>query len=96
MNDGREVYVVGAGGHAKVVVSTLQAAGYTVKGLFDDDPEKGAKSVLCAPVLGPTAEFGLLKHRRAVISVGDNASPKDLDPIVHSHKSCHGLAALSD
>jgi len=78
MSNEREVYVVGAGGHAKVVVSTLQAAGYTVKGLFDDDPEKRAKSVLGAPVLGPTAEFGWLKHGRAVIGVGDNASRKTL------------------
>lgn len=34
------LYVLGAGGHAKVVVSTLLAAGLSVDGLFDDDPSK--------------------------------------------------------
>jgi len=31
------IIVIGAGGHAKVVVATLLAAGYTIDALFDDD-----------------------------------------------------------
>ncbi len=78
MSNDREVYVVGAGGHAKVVVSTLQAAGYTIKGLFDDDPMKSGKSVLGIPVRGSTAEFALLGPRPAVIGVGNNAARRKL------------------
>ncbi|MBN1877732.1 MAG: transferase, partial [Anaerolineae bacterium] len=34
------VCVLGAGGHAKVVISTLQAAGYRVEAVYDDDAQK--------------------------------------------------------
>lgn len=40
MNRPKPVYVLGAGGHAKVVVSALQAVGVVITGLFDDDRGK--------------------------------------------------------
>ena len=46
------VLVVGAGGHAKVVVATLQALGKGVDGCLDDDPEAAGRSVLGVPVIG--------------------------------------------
>lgn len=64
--------VIGAGGHAKVVIATLQAAGHTVTGLYDDRKTIG-ESVAGIPVLGavPAAvESGL----HTVIAVGSNAA----------------------
>jgi len=34
--DARELIVIGAGGHAKVVIATARAAGFSVVGVFDD------------------------------------------------------------
>ncbi|MEW6107065.1 MAG: hypothetical protein AB1563_12005 [Bacillota bacterium] len=48
------VAVVGAGAHGKVVVATLQAAGFTVSGVYDDDPGKWGQKVLGVPVVGST------------------------------------------
>lgn len=72
----QEVYVIGAGGHSKVVVSALQTAGYHVKALFDDDPKKWETKVLDAPVVGGIAEFARFSTSRAVVAIGDNATRK--------------------
>ena len=44
------VVVVGAGGHAKVVIEAVRACGGDVVGLLDPNPR--ASSVLGVPVLG--------------------------------------------
>ena len=68
----KAVYVIGAGGHAKVVVSTLQAAGYMVKALFDDDQSLWGKRILGIPVCGPIDELKDMKTVQAVAAIGDN------------------------
>lgn len=65
------VVVIGAGGHAKVVVSILQAAGHTVAALYDDDARTWGRQVLGSTVRGPVTELGDNRHR-AVIGIGDN------------------------
>ena len=50
-----EVRVIGAGGHAKVVVATLVAAGFDVVGLYDEASSKWGTTVLGRPVIGPQA-----------------------------------------
>lgn len=46
------VLVVGAGGHAKVLVEALLASGVSIAGMTDADPSLAGKSVLGVPVLG--------------------------------------------
>ena len=48
-----EVWILGASGHAKVVIAILRAAGYEPRGLYDDDPLKVGKQLLGVPILGP-------------------------------------------
>lgn len=66
------VFVFGAGGHAKVVVSTLRAAGWDVAGLFDDDLQKQDSYVLGVPVLGSIAEARRIPPEQGVLAFGDN------------------------
>jgi sugar O-acyltransferase (sialic acid O-acetyltransferase NeuD family) len=66
------IAVVGAGGHAKVVVATLRAAGLEVKWILDDDVSKHGTKVLGVPVTGPTASLAALGCSGAVLGVGDN------------------------
>lgn len=68
------VIVIGAGGHAKVVISTLEAAGYKVTAVYDDDRAKLGTEILGVPVRGALAELGFGFRGKAVIAIGDNAT----------------------
>jgi sugar O-acyltransferase (sialic acid O-acetyltransferase NeuD family) len=65
------VSVIGGGGHAKVVVATIQAVGGTVEGIYDDSHELQGTAVLGVPVRGPieAARAGGLP---LVIGIGSN------------------------
>lgn len=67
-----EIVVVGAGGHAKVVLSTLDAAGTPARAVFDDDPNKQGQRLLGVPIAGPLAELEARGDLVGVIAVGDN------------------------
>jgi len=66
-----EVIVLGIGGHAKVVISTLRAMGYHVVEAYDDDASLWGTNLLGVPVVGPL-ETLVPAHRPAVIGFGDN------------------------
>lgn len=72
------IYVFGAGGHAKVVLSTLLAAGCAVEGLFDDDPRKLGTQVLGVRVLGTVDGALRMAPARGVLAVGSNQARRDL------------------
>lgn len=69
----RRLMIVGAGGHAKVVIEVAQSAGWQVVAAFDPGP---AKSVLGVPVVGGDAELETFwaagKADAAIIAIGDN------------------------
>lgn len=65
------IAVIGAGGHAKVVVSTLRAAGYAEIELYDDRESLWGTTVLGATIVGsPNMLRGT--GRAAVIAIGSN------------------------
>lgn len=70
------VYVIGAGGHAKVVLSTLLAAGIQVDGLFDDDLKKQGSELLGVKVVGSIADAKRLPSQKGIIAIGDNQTRK--------------------
>ena len=64
------VLVVGAGGHGRVVVATLHAAGVAVAGILDDAADR--QVVLGVPVVGPVER--LAEHTGSVVlGIGSNA-----------------------
>lgn len=67
------IIVLGAGGHAKVVISTLRAAGFSIERLLDDDPSRQGVPILGLPVSGPLSDVTKFPGCRAVIAIGDNA-----------------------
>lgn len=71
------VAIVGAGGHAKVVLATLRAAGGEAQGVYDDDPSRWGSTLLGVPVQGP---IDSLKGASgpAIIAIGDNRRRKAL------------------
>lgn len=67
------IWVIGAGGHAKVVAETALAAGSTVAGFLDDDPAKQGTHLLGLRVEGPIlAGMTRLGVYRWVLGIGDN------------------------
>lgn len=76
MSSPRRVRVIGAGGHAKVVIATLRAAGYDVDGIFDDDPSKLGEAVLGVSVLGTVSDAVRGDPLPVVIALGDNSTRK--------------------
>jgi sugar O-acyltransferase (sialic acid O-acetyltransferase NeuD family) len=65
------VVVLGAGGHAKVVVSTLRLADWDVVAVFDDRPNIHGTTVLGVPIKGSLSE-GPKSGCPAVIAIGNN------------------------
>ncbi len=71
----RGVWVLGGGGHAKVVIATLESVGETIAGVYDDDRSKDGASLLGSDIVTPTPgeRWWAEGKRRAFIAIGDNA-----------------------
>jgi sugar O-acyltransferase (sialic acid O-acetyltransferase NeuD family) len=72
MPKSRPVIVIGAGGHAKVVVAALLAAGEAPVELLDDDETKWGRLVLGVPVSGPIGALATRPGCQAILAIGDN------------------------
>lgn len=75
---GEPVVVLGAGGHAKVVIATLQAAGWTVPAVLDDDPGRLGGRVLGVEVAGTVGDLDAWGDVAVVAAVGDNRARRRL------------------
>ncbi|AWY99957.1 MAG: NeuD/PglB/VioB family sugar acetyltransferase [Rhodobiaceae bacterium] len=87
-----EVWILGGGGHAKVVVATLQSMGKTIGTIFDDTPAKIGQQVLGVEIgsITPSPNWWREENRHAFIAIGDNAirsqlSSLDAEWIVAKH-----------
>lgn len=69
---GEGVIVIGGGGHAKVVVSTLMAMEIPVRAVYDDDPAKWGKDLCGVKIVGPLSDLDSLSNGIAVLAIGDN------------------------
>lgn len=101
MTTANPLYLLCAGGHAKVVVAAAEAAGFTIAGFFDDTKPGGR--LLGYPVLGPLNAFAGRSDMPAVICLGDNAGRLALQDrwpqalwvtVVHPSAVVHGSAAI--
>lgn len=77
MSGGAGVVVLGAGGHAKIVIATLREAGFQVVTVLDDDPSKRGASVLGALISGPLSALSTYRDC-AVIAIGENRKRREL------------------
>lgn len=66
-----DIHVIGAGGHAKVVIAALLSTGLSVHAVYDDDPDKWNTSLLGHPVVGPISRLAGMQGS-AFIAIGDN------------------------
>ncbi|MCC6422586.1 MAG: acetyltransferase [Phycisphaerales bacterium] len=71
-----ETLIIGAGGHGRVVLDILRAAGqYTPVGFIDSDPTLAGTQVMDLDVLGDINLLPKLRKQnisRAIVAIGDN------------------------
>lgn len=71
----KPLWIVGAGGHAKVVIETARAMGcFQLAGVLDDDPARVGAEVLGVPVRGAidAETVARLGVEQAVLAIGSN------------------------
>lgn len=96
-----DIVIVGAGGHAKVVIATVEAAGGRVVGAYDDRRELWGKELLGVPVLGPV-DHQKLEGAPAIVAIGGNRARKEVVSklsaqwltVVHPNAVVHASADL--
>ena len=77
MTAGRSFVVIGAGGHAKVVIATVEAAGGAVVRVLDDNPTLRGQSLLGHVVDGCIDDYAP-SEALVVIAVGSNRVRRQL------------------
>jgi len=76
------IIIVGAGGHAKVVISTAIECGINVSLIIDDDPLKWGKKIYGIMIDGPISKFANINYK-AVMAIGDNRTRKNIVGILN-------------
>jgi sugar O-acyltransferase (sialic acid O-acetyltransferase NeuD family) len=79
----RRIAILGAGGHAKVVIATAEAAGYQIAGVFDDRQELWGHPVMGYAVSGPLEDALDCRCDAAVLAIGDNSTRRVLAERLH-------------
>ncbi len=96
------VLIIGGGGHAKVVASTLIASGIKISGIIDDDEKKWGQHIFNIPIAG-LQQYGDISNKKAVIAIGDNSIRKRIaehmknviwETVVHPHSYVHPSASI--
>ncbi len=72
------IAIIGAGGHATIVASTLLAAGHDVDGFYDDNPTARGIKILGIPVKGPINTLSRDNCAGAILGIGANETRKRL------------------
>ncbi|GIV17131.1 MAG: hexapeptide transferase [Armatimonadota bacterium] len=105
MPDREPIAIIGAGGHARVVIGTLQAAGLSAGAVFDDNPSTWDAEILGVPVLGAVSRLTEEGYNRAVIAIGDNATRRRLSEqlrgiewvkVIHPHTWIHPSVQIGE
>ncbi|MGN6103562.1 MAG: acetyltransferase [Kofleriaceae bacterium] len=73
--------VVGAGGHAKVVIATARAAGFEVTAVVDDDQARWGGALLGVAITGPSLSRLDDPDATCVLAIGNNATRRWLGGI---------------
>lgn len=97
MSATRPVIVLGAGGHAKVAIAALQAAGVEIVGAADSDAATHGKSILGVKVLG--GDEAVMKRNKDEIALVNGVgstqpSPRRRDVFERFKQAGYGFRAV--
>jgi UDP-perosamine 4-acetyltransferase len=100
-----QIVIVGAGGHGKVVLEVIRAAGiHKPVGFVDADLTLAGKTVAGLPVLGPMNVLPRLRQQRvshAIVAIGDNRTRLRYAEMLRGHgfelaNAIHPSAVVAD
>ncbi len=99
------IWILGGGGHAKVVIATLTTMGKNIAGIYDDDTTKVGQNLLGSEILGLTPDAGWWEDepRQAFIAIGNNALREGLSALPahwvvarHAHAIVHSSVTVNE
>ena len=67
-----KIFVIGAGGHAEVVIDAILSSGLQVYGIFDDNESLIGKNIFQIPILGKIEKAKEYENGRFIVAIGDN------------------------
>ena len=79
-----DIYLIGAGGHAKVILALLEEQGRKCLGIYDDDKTLWGKALSGVPIMGAVKELADRDDVSAVIAIGNNNIRKHLAENFHN------------
>ena len=89
----REIIIIGAGGHGRVIADIVKSAGDTVLGFLDDNPA-GSNSIV-----GAVNDCVKFKDKLFIIAIGNNEVRKNISikyPDLNYYTAIHPSAIISD
>lgn len=100
----RNLVVIGGGGHAKVVIATIEACGDRVVHVLDDRPDTWGGTLLGYPVKGAIAADHIPEGCVAVIAIGANRARHDVArrlqtrfaSVIHPSATVHRSVVIGD
>ena len=99
------VFLIGAGNHAKIILSALGECGMCCSGIYDDNKELWGSTVWGIPVLGAISEMPDEAETMAVIAIGSNEARKKIASrfekvcwpiVVHPQTSIHSSVRIGE
>ncbi len=90
-----DIVVIGAGGHAKVVIATVRAAGGEVVAAYDDDRDRWGQQILGVTIRGPIAADSI-GTAPAIIAIGSNRARQSITERLNARwvTACHPSAVV--
>lgn len=93
----KEIVIIGASGHGKVIADIVASSGNIVKGFLDDDNDIQENEIIGFPVLGKIADYVNYKECEFVIAIGNPSVRKSIAESldVKWHTAIHPRAVVS-
>lgn len=97
------VNLIGAGDHAKVVLTLLEVCGTPCAGIYDDNESLWKKELWGVPIIGPVSDLPDKEGVMAVIAIGSNRIRKQISAmfknvtwpvIVHPQSCVHNSVSI--
>lgn len=93
----KEVIIIGAGGHGKVIADIVNKSKDKVIGFLDD--AKGSDKVLTYPILGKTCDCVKYQDKEFFLAIGNNEIRKKISaeyPMLKYYTAIHPTAVISE
>lgn len=105
MQQNNGIYLIGAGGHAKVILALLEEQERTCLGIYDDNKTLWGKTLSGIPIIGGIKELQDKNEMSAIIAIGDNNTRKQIaekfhnlhwETLIHPHSWVHKSVEIQE